>query len=232
MELKAYLRILWERWYIVALVPLIVLIGVVYQSRRSTLTYTAQAKMSIVRSAEQPGQNQYFQYDGYYQYLASEYALDDLVQVVQGNIFASDVSKMIKNDTGQDVPAGEVQGSLTSSRVNRILTISATSSTPDRATLIASEASKTLETNGTGYFKTTPDVGASVQTIQQALGAGANSNKRNLLYLLQIAVAIFAGVVIALFVDYLDDSLRSPEAVSTALGVPVIGVIPRERASR
>jgi capsular polysaccharide biosynthesis protein len=71
-----------------------------------------------------------------------------------------------------------------------------------------------------------------VQTIQQANGASANSNKRNLLYLLQIAVALFAGVVIALFVDYLDDSLRSPEAVSTALGVPVIGVIPRERAAR
>ena len=232
MELKAYLRILWERWYIVVLVPLIVLVGVVYQSRSKTLTYTSQAKMSIVRSAEQPGENQYFQYDGYYQYLASEYALDDLVQVVQGNVFANDVSKMIKTDSGQDISAGEVQGSITSSRVNRILTISATSSTADRATLIASEAAKTLETNGTGYFKSNPDVGASVQTIQQALGAGANSNKRNLLYILQIAVAIFAGVVIALFVDYLDDSLRSPEAVSNALGVPVIGVIPRERAAR
>lgn len=232
MELKAYLHILWDRWYIVVLVPLVVLVGVVYQSRSNTLTYTAEAKMSIVRSAEQPGQNEYFQYDGYYQYLASEYALDDLVQVVQGNVFANDVSKLIKIDTGQEVSAGEVQGSITSSRVNRILTISATSSTSDRATMIAAEAAKTLETNGTGYFQTNPDVGASVQTIQQALGAGANSNKRNLLYLLQIVVAIFAGVVIALFVDYLDDSLRSPEAVSTALGVPVIGVIPRERATR
>ena len=29
MELKTYLRILWERWYIVVLVPLIVLVGVV-----------------------------------------------------------------------------------------------------------------------------------------------------------------------------------------------------------
>jgi capsular polysaccharide biosynthesis protein len=98
--------------------------------------------------------------------------------------------------------------------------------------LIASEAAKTLESNGTSYFKTTPDVSASVQTIQKPTHATVNTNKRNLLYLLQIAVAIFAGVVIALFADYLDDTLRSPEAVSTALGLPVIGLIPNERRAK
>ena len=232
MELKAYLSILWRRWYIIVLVPLVVLAGVLYQSQHIQLTYTAQAKVSVVRSAIEPGQTQYFQYDGYYQYLASEYALDDLVQVVQGNVFASDVSAQIKKDTGVDVPALEVQGSVQSSRVNRILSISVTSWSPDRAVLIASEAAKTLETNGTSYFKTTPDVGASIQTIQQPLSASVNSNKRNLLYLLQIIVALFAGVVIALFIDYLDDTLRSPESVSEALGLPVIGIIPSERAGK
>src|SRR6185437_5725106 len=93
VELKTYLSILWRRWYIVVLVPLIVLVGVVYQSRNSKLTYSAQARVSVVRSSEEPQQTQYFQYDGYYQYLASEYALDDLVQVVQGNVFASDVAR-------------------------------------------------------------------------------------------------------------------------------------------
>ncbi|HVB65481.1 MAG TPA: Wzz/FepE/Etk N-terminal domain-containing protein, partial [Nitrolancea sp.] len=190
MELKAYLSILWRRWYIIVLVPLVVLAGVLYQSRNISLTYTAQARVSIVRSAVEPGQNQYFQYDGYYQYLASEYALDDLVQVVQGNVFASDVSAEIKKDSGADVSADEVQGSIQSSRVNRILTISVTSSSADRAVLIASEAAKTLESNGTSYFKTTPAVSASIQTIQKPLSASVNSNKRNLLYLLQIAVAL------------------------------------------
>jgi capsular polysaccharide biosynthesis protein len=232
VELKAYLSTLWRRWYIVVLVPLVVLAGVLYQSRSINLTYSAQAKLSVVRSAEDPVQSQYFQYDGYYQYLASEYALDDLVQVVQGNVFTTDVATEIKKDAGVDVSAGEVQGAIQSSRVNRILTISVTSSSADRAVLIASEAAKTLESNGTSYFKTTPAVSASIQTIQKPLSAGVNSNKRNLLYLLQIAVALFAGVVIALFVDYLDDTLRSPESVSSALGLPVIGIIPSERAAK
>ncbi len=231
MELKAYLATLWRRWYIVVLVPVIVLAGVVYQSRRVKPSYTATAKMSVVRSSEQPS-NPNFQYDGYYQYLASEYALDDLVQVVQGNVFANDVAARIKADTGAGISAGEVQGAIQSSRVNRILTISATSSTPDRAVTIASEAAKTLEDKGTAYFKTTPDVTASIQTIQQPLGAGENTSKQLLLYLMQIAVAVFAGVLIALFIDYLDDTLRTPEAVSTALGLPVIGVIPNERQAR
>ena len=33
------------------------------------------------------------------------------------------------------------------------------------------------------------------------------------------------GILIALFVDYLDDSLRTPESVTSALGLPVIGVM-------
>ena len=231
MELKAYLATLWRRWYIVVLVPAIVLVGVLYQSRRTSPTYTAEARMSVVRSSQQPS-NPNFQYDGYYQYLASEYAIDDLVQVVQGNVFANDVAARIKADTGQDISAGEVQGAVQSSRVNRILTITATSSSPDRAVTIASEAAKTLETKGTEFFKTTPDVTASIQTIQQPLSAGENTSKRLILYLMQVAVAVFAGVLIALFIDYLDDTLRTPEAVTAALELPVIGVIPSGRRTR
>ena len=231
MELKTYLATLWRRWYIVVLVPAIVLVGVLYQSRRTSPTYTAEARLSVVRSSQQPN-NPNFQYDGYYQYLASEYAIDDLVQVVQGNVFASDVAARIKADTGQDISAGEVQGAVQSSRVNRILTITATSSSPGRAVTIASEAAKTLETKGTEFFKTTPDVTASIQTIQQPLSAGENTSKRLILYLMQIAVAVFAGVLIALFIDYLDDTLRTPEAVTVALELPVIGVIPNERRTR
>lgn len=232
MELKDYLATLWRRWYIVVLVPLIVLAGVVYQSRHTNPTYTAQAKLSVVRAAQQPVDPTVYQYDGYYQYLSSEYALDDLVQVVEGNVFANDVAARIKSDAGVDISASEVQGDLQSSRVNRILTISATSSNPDRAVMIATAATKTLEAKGTEYFKTSPDVPASIETIQQPLGAGENTSKRLVLYLMQLAVAVFAGILIALFVDYLDDTLRSPEAVSTALGLPVIGVIPGEPRAR
>ncbi len=231
MELKAYLATLWRRWYVIVLVPAIVLVGVLLQSRRTTPTYTSTAKVTVIRSSEQPN-NPNFQYDGYYQYLASEYALDDLVQVVQGNVFADDVAKNIKADTGQDISAGEVQGAIASSRVNRILTLNVTSSSPDRAVTIASEAAKTLQQKGTDYFKTTPDVTASIQTIQQPLGAGENTSKRMLLYLMQIAVAIFGGILIALFIDYLDDTLHTPEAVTTALGLPVVGVIPSDRRLR
>lgn len=231
MELKAYLTTLWRRWYIVVLVPALVLVGVLFQSKSTSPTYTAQAKMSVVRSAQQPS-NPNYQYDGYYQYLASEYALDDLVQVVQGNVFANDVAAQIKSDTGMVISPGEVQGSIASSRVNRILTIAVTSWNPQRAVIIAEAATKTLERNGTAYFKMTPNVTASIQTIQQPLGASENTSKRLILYLLQIAVGIFAGVLIALFVDYLDDTLHTPESITTALGLPVIGVIPSERRAR
>ncbi len=232
MELKDYLTTLWRRWYIVVLVPAIVLVGVLLQSQHTAVSYTSQARLSVVRAAQQPNDPNVNQYDGYYQYLASEYALDDLVQVVQGNVFASDVAARIKTDGGPDISAGEVQGAIQSTRLNRILTISVTSSSADRAVMIASAAAKTLESKGTQYFKTDPNVPASIQTIQQPLSASQNTSKRVMLYLMQLLVAVFAGVLIALFVDYLDDTLRTPEAVTSALGLPVIGVIPAERRLR
>lgn len=47
--------------------------------------------------------------------------------------------------------------------------------------------------------------------------------------ILALVLGLFGGVGLALLLDYLDDSLKSPEDVERALGVPVVGVIPRLR---
>jgi capsular polysaccharide biosynthesis protein len=44
--------------------------------------------------------------------------------------------------------------------------------------------------------------------------------------LLTLAFGLLLGVVLALFLEYLDDSWRSPEEVEQISGVPTYGVIP------
>ncbi len=44
--------------------------------------------------------------------------------------------------------------------------------------------------------------------------------------LLGIIVGLFGGIGLAFFIEYLDNTIKSPEDVETRLGVPVLGVIP------
>ncbi len=231
MELKAYIQILWRRWWLVALVPVLVLAGVLYQAVRSHPSYTATAQMSVTRQPEQDTVPAY-RYDEYYNLLSSEFILDDLVDITRGNVFAGDVAKTIAEKDQVTISSGEIQGSLSSSRKNRILTINARASTPERAIMIAQAATATLEQKTTSYFGFNPaERGAIITTVQQPLSAAASTSRQQLIFVLEVIVALFAGVLLAFLVDYLDDTLRSPEMVSAALGMPVIGIIPGGRNS-
>ena len=228
MELKDYLAVLARRWYIVVLVPVLVLGGVLYQAAHSHPTYTASTRLAVVRQPEQdPATAPYYRYDDYYTYLASEYLLDDLVEVTHGNVFAGDVAKTIAATNGVQVSPGEIQGDITSDRINRILTINVTAADPNRAVMIAQAAGKTLQQKAGSYFGySAPTQGTVVTTVQTADGAAPNTHRTQLLQALQVAVGLFAGVLIAYLVEYLDDRLRSPDTVTAALGLPVIGAIP------
>jgi non-specific protein-tyrosine kinase len=50
--------------------------------------------------------------------------------------------------------------------------------------------------------------------------------------LLGLVVGLMAGVALALVLELLDDSLRSPEEAEQVSGVPTFGVVPMSRATR
>lgn len=230
MELMDYLSVLWRRWYIVVLVPLIVLAGVLYQATKSTTTYMATAQIAVTRAPEQPPSTNFFQYNDYYTYLASEYALDDFVTVVKGNIFANDVSKTIAGTDHVDISPSAIQTAITSSRLNRILSIHAQANSAQRAKMIAQAAAATLEKNGTSYFGyDSPARSAIFKTIQTANTATPSTKRRDILLALEVLIGLLAGILIAFFIEYIDDTLRSPETVSAALDLPVLATIPDGR---
>ncbi|MDI3339326.1 MAG: hypothetical protein QJR03_02215 [Sphaerobacter sp.] len=234
MELVDYLSVLRRRWPFVVVVPLLVLAAVLYQASQAPTTYTATVRLAVTRAPEPaPADPAFFRYDGYYAYLSSEYLLDDLVEVVRGNVFANDVSRMLVASDGADVSPGEIQGSISSERINRILSIHVTSRDPDRAVMLARAAGATLEQKAAEYFNF-PDAqtAAIVAPVELPETAVANTQRQLLLLALQVIVGLFAGLLIAFLVDYLDDTLRSPEMVAAALDLPVIGTIPNERRAR
>jgi capsular polysaccharide biosynthesis protein len=229
MELRAYLAILWRRRWIAVILPALVLAGVIVQALQSRPSYTATARLMVTRlPREVPPE--VFRYDEYYLYLTNEYTVDDFTEVVRGNVFAADVARAVAETTGLQLSAGDVQGALSVERRNRALTIRASSTDPQRAVEIARAAAQTLEARGTAYFGfDDPSRRAIIVVIEQPLGAVSDLRRQQLWWLLQLAVALIGGVLVAFLVDYLADTLDSAEAVQDALGLPVLGVIPVRR---
>lgn len=230
MELKWYLQVLLRRWPALVILPLVVGMLALYQDMTRTEEYSANARLSVVRLPDsQPVED--FRYDEYYNYLASEFKIDDLVETVRGNVFAEAVANRM-NAAGMNASTGEVQGSLSSDRQHRILSLTVTTTDPERTLAISRAAVEELESNPEIYLDVLSEgAGASVRAIQIPHGAGEDSARARLILALMVMVALGAGVLLAFVVDYLDDTLYEAETVSAATGLPVVATVPAERRS-
>lgn len=231
MELKHYLSILRRRWIPLIAVPAIVAVFVVVQAFGSDPAHTASAQMTVTREPQQIGIDD-FRYNEYYLFLASEFLVDDLVEVVHGNVFAEDVHQRLLDAHGIDIPSGEIQVSIEADRQHRILTMHVTTPEPDRSVLIAQEAANQLSEDATRYFGFEDNErGALVRPVQVPEAAFEAGGRDQIFWVLQILIAVFAGVLLAFFLDYMDDSLHTSEMVENSLDLGVIAEVPRGRVS-
>lgn len=225
MELKWYLQVLWRRWPALLILPLLAAVVAVYQDATRDEQYSANARLAVVRLPETPSSPD-FRYDEYYNYLASEFKIDDLVETVRGNVFAAAVAERM------DASTGEIQGALAAERQHRILSVNVTTGDPERTMQINRAIVEELEQNPELYVDVLTDgAGASVRAIQIPDHAAADSQRARLLLVLGIMVAAGAGVLLAFLLEYLDDTLYDDETTAYALDMPVIGVVPAERGS-
>lgn len=229
MELKWYLQVLWRRWPAVLILPLAVALVAVYQDITRTDEYSANARLSVVRIPDPAPEE--FRYDEYYNYLASEFKIDDLVETVRGNVFAASVAERM-TAAGNPISAGEVQGSLASDRQHRILSITATTPDPERTLAISRAVVEELESDPGLYLDMPADAaGASVRAVQVPDSAGPDTARARMILMLSVLVALGMGVLLAFLVDYLDDTLYDADGTSDATKLPVLAEIPAERST-
>lgn len=222
MELKYYLQALLRRWWVALLVPLLVLIFGGWDYMNRDPSYSADAKVVYMLSPDTPVPSE-FEYDDYYNYLASEFAIDDLVEIVKGNVFAEAVAERLRTE-GQEIGTGEVQAALSATREHRVLTITSTTGDPDRSVVIARAAQQEVQEGAARFLvnRSTADGPAIVQSVQVPTGADSDQGRARLLLILSLIVGIGAGVVLAFVIDYLDDRVQDADGVSDALGLPIL----------
>jgi capsular polysaccharide biosynthesis protein len=103
-----------------------------------------------------------------------------------------------------------------------ILRISVTDTDPDRAALIANTIADVFVKEVMRILKVN-----NVETIDTAI---AMPNPVNVRLSLNIAISLILGLMIGVFaafmLEYLDNTIKTPEDVEKYLGIPVLGSIP------
>ncbi|HEX5166718.1 MAG TPA: hypothetical protein VFV93_15040 [Thermomicrobiales bacterium] len=228
MELKFYLRVLWRRWPIIVAVPLLVGLLAVGQEVTRDTSYATHAKLRIIAHQLDGDFTDYPADDNF---IASEYAIDDMVEAVRGNVFAAAVADRVRA-TGLEVAHHEVIASISASREHRVLTVTVRSGDPIKVEAIARAATAELEASAFSYIgMATPDSDAVVQVIDQPGQPGPDNSRARLLLLLEVIAAAGAGVLLAFLIDYLDDTFHDGEAAAATLGLPHLASVPAERST-
>jgi capsular polysaccharide biosynthesis protein len=234
MELRRYWSIIWRyRWVVLAL-PFLVGLGASALWLAQPATYTARLKMQLVLAPPQGtgAGGDFFRYDTYYNYLATEYAVDDLAEVMNGNVFADAVAATLRGpDFGLNLDDEDVRGSFTARRTHRVLLVDVKTGDRDRSMAIARAVGLTLARDPLKYFSKgdlVPKQGAAPLVIDAPLEARGDRVQRALNVIIQTVLALFAGLGLAFLLDYLNDRLRDAEGTRAALGLPVLGQIPAD----
>lgn len=223
MELRQYWSIVWSRLWVVTLLTVLAFAFSVVFKPEYQESYQAQTRLAIKPSGEQVA-GAYYSAE-YYNYLASEYLVDDVAAAIETNAFLDEVRERLK-----DRPEGPPFGGIDTEKMHRVLIISVVSSRMKDALDIARVAGELLAEPGAKYWQQLGVANPEVAIIQPAIIVAAPGEKRTLLDIgIKTLLGLLAGLGLAFLLDYLDDTFRSRGDVERTLGLPVLGEVPSER---
>lgn len=225
MELRRYWKILKRRWLLVLLPALVVLAVGLWTYRPPAAAYNTGVRFIVGQppAAEAELKDE----QRYYNWLTSEYIVNGLTDWVRGGEFSIAVSDYLAGK-GYEVPAHAVQAGLVADNARSMLTISLSHADADLLALMMDGVIVVLTTENAQAL---PQLGGELAVLTQLDQPVVNplpSGIRSQLDLpLRILLALFAGVGLALLVEYLDPTIRDRQEAE-ALGLQILGEIPRK----
>lgn len=230
MELRDLLRVLRRRWWIWLGLPLVTLAASLLLRESPPPVYQASMRVSVgvePRSAEEGASDPVLDAQ-----LASEYIADTFSVIVESGEFARTVGERLEA-SGIPAPQGSIQGTTFTQREHRIVHITVTWGTPEGAAAIAQAVAGTLEAEGSAIiarYLQVPDAQVALLDPPSVAALGPSLRER-LEIPLRVALALLAGLALALLVEYFDSRLYERAEVER-LGLSVLGEIPRAPGGR
>ena len=230
MELRAYWNVIRRRWWLPVALVLLTALGWLIARRPwvpDRPMYAVSLSFSVGLRPE-PRTGDYYTYDRYYTWLASEYLVDDLSEVVRRSVFAQAVSRRLQ-DRGVTVPPGVIQGSTQAGKLHRVLTLTITWPDAEQLGMIADAATAVLQEEAGFFLPQAMRDEVEARLIDRGAIVPLGPGLRERLDLpLRLFLGLALGVALAFLLDYLDDSVRDRSDLQ-ALGIPIVGEIPRAR---
>ncbi len=159
--------------------------------------------------------------------------MDDYTIVLESRAFADDVYATLQAQGVQPLPAADrIQTMMDADRKHRVVRLRVHAQTPGLAIAVANAAADTLEKNRLKYYGQADGGDAAIGVIDRAYVAPSNTAMLALNFALRVLAALVLGIVLAFLLDYLDDTVRGRADVEKAVGLPVLGSIPRVREKK
>jgi capsular polysaccharide biosynthesis protein len=225
MELRQYVTIARRWWYLLLLPPLIVAAYGLATYQPPATVYSAGVRYAVGQPA---GLANTAGYDpNYYRWLTSEYIATALKDWVTTSDFADAVSAQLAA-TGVEVPAATLRGALGADNARSILVVYLTWGSAEQVPAVFAAITAALQDNASAF----PQLGglaAEAVPLDAAQPGAVGASLRSRLDLpLKVAVALAAGVALALLAHYFDPFVRDRRDLEQ-LGLPVLGDVPRRR---
>lgn len=225
MELREIWKVLRRRWLLM-IVPAIVVIAIGLATYDAPpTTYNVGMRFLVGQppatgAAESDEQR-------YYNWLTSEYIVNALTDWVQGHEFGEAVSQELAS-RGLDVPASAVQGGLAADNARSMFTLSLVHGDPQLLAEIMDAAVVVLQDRNAEVLPQLGDQAAIVTPLDEPVVNPLPAGFRAQLdLLLRLALALIAGLGLAIVVEYADPTVRERGELEE-IGYSVIGEIPRE----
>lgn len=223
MELRRYWKLLRRRWLLIAIPTIIVLVVGLATYTAPPPQYNAGVRF-IVAQVPSPAAASTDE-QRYYNWLTSEYIVNGLADWVRGGAFATAVSQELAR-RGLDVPPAVIQ--VVPDNARSMLTLSLVHGNPETLAAIMDAAITVLtEQNAAALPQLGGETAELVQLDQPVVNALPGSLRSQLDLPLRVALALGAGIGLALLAEYLDPTIRDREELE-AVGLPILGEIPRK----
>lgn len=218
MELQEYLSILKKRWSLIVVITLLAALAsglvsyfVIKPTYKSDISVIIQKQDNIDSKSTTQNYNDVLMY----QQLVKTYS-----EFVKSRAVGEDTIQKLK----LDMKVEQIQGmiSVAPKGNTEFLTITVSSKDAKQAMDIANQLALSLKDISKSVKKSD-----NVQILDPAMMPTSQASPRPVL---NIAIAFFLGLMVSVGVifllEYLDNTVKSPEDIEKLLGIPVIGTIP------
>lgn len=215
MELKQFFRIIIKRLWIIILLPVILGTAAAYYSYYMLQpVYQANTTLYVMNNDPQYGIN-------YSVLMAGEYLVRDYQELAKSRAVTERVIKdMGLKGYSPDGLASKIR--VISKTQTRVIGIVVTDTNPQMAKEIADKVSEVFVEKAKELMKI--DTVNIIDLAQVPWMPVEPNPQRNITVAAFIGLALAAGIVF--LIEYLDDSIKTPEDVEKYLGLNVLGIVP------